>query len=365
VHTAVRVRLFILAAAACLGSTGNAHAQFTPPPQTPASAGNIHVSSPSAVLDLGTRFLRHLGTEAAWQSVGPPRTFNPSGGGADLEAPPTAAQTSDRYRIWFEAYGQRTRMDPRGDFAGDKRRIVGGVAGLGMQLAPGISVGVSVDQSRTDIDIAPLAQSARIDLTQLGGNVAFESGPWTLGIAGIHGFGDVDSQRGTGAPSVTSYDTRLWGALVELSYYWSSGPWRVVPKIGTDWARAKSDAFVETGGTQPVAGSGQIAERARIFGGAEVGYTWLVNDTMMDVSVYGRGVDMVARHPGGLTIAPVTPGPQPRFLAGVTEDRLGVDAGAAFTVRLSSSTRLYAVYDARFRGNFESHAGTLGLEMRW
>lgn len=362
----MRLPLCVLAIAASLGSGTAANAQFTPPPQLPSSAGNIHTSSPHAVLDIGTRFLRHLGTEAARPSAGPPHKFTPSGGGADLDGTPqAAAQTGDRYRAWFEAYGLRTRMDPRGDFAGDTRRIVGGVAGLGMRLAPGFSVGVSVDQSRTDVDIAPLAQSAKIDLSQLGGNAAIESGPWTLGIAGLYGFGDVDSQRGAGTPSLARYDTRLWGALTELSYYWSSGPWRVVPKIGADWVRAKSDAFVETGGTQPIFGSDQIAERARIFGGAEIGYTWLVNETMMDLSVYGRGVDMVARHPGGLTIVPVTPGPLPRFLAGVAEDRLGVDAGAAFAVRLSSNARLYAIYDARFCGNFESHAGTLGLEMRW
>jgi outer membrane autotransporter protein len=352
--------------ALCLvpGGLGTAFAQT--PPFVPPGDGNIFLSTPSATLDLGTRFLRHLGTEAAARATGMPGQFDPSGGGADLDSmPQAAAQAGDRYRVWFEGYGMRTRMDPRGDFAGDRRRIFGGVAGIGMRLAPGVSAGLSVDQSRTDVDVTPLAQSSRIDLTQVGGNLAFESGPWLLGIAAIHGFGNVDSLRGTGAPSVTSYDTKLWGALTELSYLWSLGNWRVVPKIGMDWTRTHSDAFIESGGVQPLVGSTQDAERSRVFAGAELGHTWLAGRTVMDFSVYGRGVNIMSLHAGGLTVVPVSGGALPRYIAGVSEDRLGFDTGAALSVRLSPRARLYAVYDGRFRGNFDSHAGTIGLDVRW
>jgi outer membrane autotransporter protein len=357
--------LLLVALALLLESVSAGYAQGPPPTPLPASDGNIALSTPLATLEVGTRFLRHLGTEAASRTTGAPSQFSPAGGGADLDAAPQAAtQVGERYRAWFEAYGVRSRMDAQGDFAGDKRRIVGGVAGLGMTLAPGISVGLSVDQSRTDVD-NPLSQSSTIDLTQIGGNIAFESGPWVLGVAAIRGFGNVDQVRGAGAQSVSSYDTRLWGALTELSYLWNSGNWRVVPKIGADWARANSDSYVESGGAVPVFGSAQIAERTRIFGGAELGYTWLASQTVMDVSVYGRGVDIVSLNAGGLTIGPVNGGFLPRYIAGVSEDRLGFDTGAALSMRFSPRARLYAVYDARFRGNFESHAGTLGLEFRW
>jgi outer membrane autotransporter protein len=355
--------------AVCLfGSITPSFAQAPPPTPLqplPGSDGNIYLSSPSVTLEIGTRFLRHLGTEAA-REAGAPSQFTPSGGGADLEgAPSTISQIDNRYRAWFEAYGVRSEMDPRGDFGGDKRRILGGVAGLGMIVTPGVSVGLSIDQSRTDVDIIQYTQSSKINLTQIGGNIAFESGPWVLGIAAIRGFGDVDSTRGAGAPSIASYDTNLWGALAELSYLWSSGNWRVVPKVGMDWARAESDAYSETGGPVPIFGTEQIAERTRVFGGAEVGYTWLANTTVTDFSVYGRAVDILSLNAGGLTISPVNGGALPRFIAGVSEDRFGIDTGAALSMRLSPRARLYAVYDGRFRGNFESHAGTLGLEFRW
>ena len=355
----------VFVAVCVFAGISSARAQTPPTQQLPAAVGNISLSSPAATLEVGTRFLRHLGTEAAARATGAPSRFDPAGGGADLEDAPAAVQIGERYRAWFEAYGIRSRMDPRGDFAGDKRRIIGGGAGLGMVLTPGVSVGISVDQSRTDVDISPLAQSSKIDLTQIGGNIAFESGPWVLGVAAVHGFGKVDQQRGAAAPSLSTYDTRLWGVLTELSYLWSSGNWRVVPKLGLDWVRAESDGFVESGGAVPVIGSEQIAERTRIFGGAEFGYTWLAASTVMDFSVYGRAVQIVSLNAGGLTISAVDGSALPRFLAGVSEDRTGFDAGAALSMRLSPRTRFYAVYDGRFRGNFESHAGTLGLEFRW
>jgi uncharacterized protein with beta-barrel porin domain len=354
----------LLAAAGFFGSGGSVLAQTLTP--TPASTSDIHLSTPSTVLEIGTRFLRHLGTEAASRATGAPGQFSPSGGGADFDgAQSGTTQINDRYRAWFEAYGVRSQMDARGDFGGDRRRILGGVAGLGMTLTPGVSVGLSVDQSRSDVDVIQFTQSSKIDLTQIGGNIAFESGPWVLGVAAIHGFGNVHAQRGTTSPSVASYDTQLWGALTELSYLWNAGNWRVVPKIGMDWARTTSDAFTESGGPLPVRGTEQIAERTRVFGGAEVGYTWLAGQTMMDVSVYGRGVEIVSLNAGGLTVQTLSGLNTPRFIAGVSEDRTGFDAGAAFSVRFSPRARFYAVYDGRFRGNFESHAGTLGLEFRW
>src|SRR5437016_9725288 len=54
-----------------------------------------------------------------------------------------------------------------------------------------------------------------------------------------------------------------------------------------------------------------------------------------------------------------------QFVTGVRESSAGADAGAAFSVKVSQLTRLYAAYDGRFRGNLTSHSGTVGAEFRW
>jgi uncharacterized protein with beta-barrel porin domain len=357
-------RCVALALAIAFAFFGTTPASAQAPTPTDSLTANIHLSSSSALFDLSTRFMRHLGTEASNATAGPPLVSNPQGSGADLAASP---QQQQRWRTWFEGYGQWSRMSAQGvAFPGDRRKVWGGVAGLGYTPAPGVSFGASVDQSRTKIDIVSLPQSATVDLTQIGGNAAFESGNWTLGIAGIHGFGAVKTQRDDvgGTVNTASYDAKLWGAFGELSYLWTSGNFRFVPKAGADWARVETSSFIETGGPNAVAGSNQVSSRTRIFGGAEVGYTWTLDRSFFDLSGYGRVVDIVQQNIGALQVDGGV-GTTPVSVQGVGESLLGVDAGATATYRLSAMTRIYASYDGRFRSNFTSHTGTAGIEFRW
>jgi uncharacterized protein with beta-barrel porin domain len=94
---------------------------------------------------------------------------------------PAAATDVPRYRSWGELYGISATTGPQGDFAGDGRRTAGGVAGLGGRIAPGVNVGISVDQSHTSIDVPLAQQSATLDLTQIGFTASIDKGPWTWG----------------------------------------------------------------------------------------------------------------------------------------------------------------------------------------
>src|SRR5262249_11410893 len=151
---------------------------------------------------------------------------NPQGGGADT---PT-----ERYRAWLEGYGVGARTSAQDDFTGDKRTTAGGIAGFAVTTAPGLTLGLSVDQSRTNVGIVGFDQTGRIDLTQVGANAVFESGNWTFGAALVRGFGRVHSSRaGTTGPITADYDATLWGALGEMSYYVAlPNNSRLVPKLG-------------------------------------------------------------------------------------------------------------------------------------
>ena len=117
--------------------------------------------------------------------------------------------------------------------------------------------------------------------------------------------------------------------MAELSYYWAlPNNSRIVPKLTFDWMRSRTDAFTETGGASPIAGSAVTATRVRMLIGAEFGHSWLVDRTIMDVSVYGRaGRQPVAelrrdsdQRPTGVDL--------PQLVPGVRESQLGADAGA-------------------------------------
>ncbi|NPU14821.1 autotransporter outer membrane beta-barrel domain-containing protein [Bradyrhizobium sp. 83002] len=328
----------------------------SPSPSPIPSAVSSDLSSGRTVLDLGSNFLERLGNQATFGGSRLQRS-NPGGGGA------SGASEQPRFRSWAEAYGVTARSNAQGDFVGDKRVTWGGVAGIGMRLAPGVNVGLSIDQSRTRVDVPLALQSAALDLTQLGFNASVDHGPWTWAIAIVHGFGGINARRDTILGATTSvYGAHITGVLSELDYYWSFGESRVVPKLAFEYARATTAAFQETGGLDPLSVSGTSLERGRVLVGAEVGRYFVVDGRILDVSAYGKFVDNFTQNLGTVT---VSLGVQSITLQGLGEGRYGADAGAALSLSLSSTARLYLNYDAKLRSALQSHQGTLGVELKW
>ncbi|MBI4273259.1 MAG: autotransporter outer membrane beta-barrel domain-containing protein, partial [Rhizobiales bacterium] len=143
------------------------------------------------------------------------------------------------------------------------------------------------------------------------------------------------------------------------------GHWRVVPKIGIDGSHGHNDAFVESGGSLPVTATEQSTFRARAFAGVETGYSWYVGQTLYDVSAYGRAVEIIHQSVDPVIVTANNGTTSPRSVPGVVDGRFEFDTGASASVRLSNLTRLYAVYDGRFRDGYHAHGGTLGIEFRW
>ncbi|MGJ5019627.1 autotransporter outer membrane beta-barrel domain-containing protein [Bradyrhizobium oligotrophicum] len=330
----------------------------TPSPLSSPAPGAISSerSAGRAVLDLGSSFLERLGTQAT-QGVTRLQRSNPGGGGA-----PEASE-QPRFRTWGEMYGVTVRSDAQRDFVGDKRTTGGGVAGIGMRLVPGVNVGLSVDQSRTWVDVPLALQAATLDLTQFGFNASFDQGPWTWAIAVVHGVGGISARRDTSLGAATSvYGAHITGVLSELDYYWSIGESRIVPKLAFEYTRATTAAFQEAGGLDPLSVSGTSLERARVLVGAEFGRYFIVDGKILDVSAYGKLVDNFSQNLGALT---VSLGPQSITLQGLGEGRYGADAGAALSLSLNRTARLYLNYDAKLRSVLQSHQGTLGVELKW
>lgn len=324
---------------------------------------NSYLAAPGAIFDLGSKFLRDNANQAN-ASLHSRAALNPGGGGADMATSGEAAYL--RYRAWFEGYASHSRTSAQNAFTGDSRDTIGGIAGLGAVVSPNTSVGLSVDQGHTSVKIRDLPQSTKLDLTQFGLNAVHESGPWTFTAAGIYGIGRLRSRRTDDRGAITaSYDASLWGAIAEVSYYWSSGQWRMVPKTGVDWTLIAVDPFTESGGGLPVAATGQETRRLRAFAGAEIGYAWLAGSWLHDVSTYARAIQIVSQHVDAVTVSAVGGGIQAQDVPGIVDSRFEFNAGAATSVMLSQALRLYLAYDGRFRDGFVAHGATAGLEIRW
>ena len=295
--------------------------------------------------NLGSNFLERLGNQAT-NGFGSALRNNPAGGGA------SESTDEPRFRTWGEAYGISARTSAQGDFVGDHRQTWGGVAGVGARVAPGVNVGVSVDQSHTRIDVPLALQSATLDLTQLGFNASVDNGPWTWAVALVHGFGTASAD----------YNAHVDGALTELSYYWNIDQSRVVPKAAFEYVRAVTGSLQEFGGLDPVMASGATVERARILAGVEIGRYWIFDQKIFDLSAYGKFVDNVAQNFGAVT---VSLGTQSITVQGIGESRTGADAGASASLFIGNTARVYFNYDAHLRANLQSHQGTLGVELKW
>lgn len=328
----------------------------SPSPSPVPNAISSDLASGRSVLDLGSQFLQRLGRDAT-QGGSRLLRSNPGGGGA------SEAAEQPRFRNWGEIYGLTVRSSAQGDFVGDKRTTWGGVAGIGMRLAPGVNVGLSVDQSGTRVDVPLALQSATLDLTQLGFNASVDQGPWTWAFAIVHGFGGINARRDTSLGATTSvYGAHVTGVLSELDYYWSIGESRVVPKLAFEYARATTAAFQEAGGLDPLSVSGTSLERGRVLAGAEIGRYFIIDGKILDVSAYGKFVDNFVQNLGSVT---VSLGAQSITLQGLGEGRYGADTGAALSLSLSGTARLYLNYDAKLRSALRSHQGTLGVEFKW
>jgi uncharacterized protein with beta-barrel porin domain len=317
---------------------------------------NSDVSAGAAVTNLGSNFLERLGRQATY-GFGSALRNNPGGGGA------SEATDAPGFRTWGEGYGISATTSAQGEFAADRRQTWGGVAGLGARIAPGVNVGVSVDQSHTAIDVPLALQSATLDLTQIGLNASVDKGPWTWAVALVHGFGKINSSRDTGLGIASAgYDAQIDGALTELSYYWSLDQSRIVPKAAFEYVRAATGSLQEAGGLNPVMASGTTVERSRILIGAEIGHYWIIDRKIFDLSAYGKFVDNVSQNFGSSI---VSLGPESITVQGIGESQYGADAGASASFSLSNAARIYINYDGKFRAATQSHQGTLGAEFKW
>jgi uncharacterized protein with beta-barrel porin domain len=344
---------------ALLAAPGDADAQTAPPPPAPlpnVTDNNAQLAAGASQFAIGSSFLQRLGREATYGFAA--RDHSGGGGASQATAEPI-------YRAWGEVYGIDARTGPQGSFVGDRRSTLGGVAGIGATLAPGFSVGVSVDQSRSRIDVPLALQSATLDLTQIGVNAAYTDGRWTVAFAAVHGFAQIDATRQTLPPfgsARAGYRGSLDGVLGEINYAYTFGQSRIVPKLAVEYVAARTDGFAETGGFNPVTVAAARGERARLLAGAEIGHYWIVGQQAIDVSAYGKLVGNVVQNMGTVQ---VSLGNTAVFVQGLRESATGADAGAAVSFIMSRTARLYANYDGRFRDGFTSHQGTFGLELKW
>ncbi|MGE3148800.1 MAG: autotransporter domain-containing protein, partial [Pseudorhodoplanes sp.] len=132
-----------------------------------------------------------------------------------------------------------------------------------------------------------------------------------------------------------------------------------------EWTQTTADNFIESGGATPVLGNAQLSQRTRLSWGAELGHTFVLERSLLDLSFTGKMIDNVSQT-GGVVQISSTAGPAaPRIVQAANEGRYGFDATAIVSWIFAPGWRLYGLYDGRFHDGFTSNGGTVGLEVKW
>jgi outer membrane autotransporter protein len=158
--------------------------------------------------------------------------------------------------------------------------------------------------------------------------------------------------------STAAYDAKLFSLAGEAGYDTMLNGWQLTPHFGAHWTSVSTGAFTKTGpfvlkSTGSNTGFGKVwlglnAERKfdtwTLSGHARV-IAYGDDSTTLPVSFTGSSALMA--------------------LTGANRGTFGAEAGIAAHMQLSTAVSAFGSYDIKLRDSSVTHAGMLGLKMKW
>lgn len=287
-----------------------------------AAVGSIHAEVQSGLFDLGARLLNRL--------TGP--------------LPVNAG--------WGEVYAFRVSQAGHRDARGF-------AAGANLALAPGLTLAFGLDHGSLDIDVPGAQEEGEVTLTELGGALRLERGPFTAALSATYGWGKAETLRTIIGNSGADYDVRVAGVALDIGYAFETGGWTLRPVAGLDYVSVRTDGFTETDMLGLTAGK-QSAGRVRASAGLEGSRSW-GNFQLAASARYLTVLDGDERIiPVAFAIAPG----QVLDMAAPSEPDTAL-LGARARLAVSPAVSLWLAYDGRFGRDYTGHAGTAGLSVSW
>jgi hypothetical protein len=286
------------------------------------AVGTIHAEVRSGLFDLGSRLLNRL--------TGP--------------LPANAG--------WGEVYAFRVSQAGRRDARGF-------AVGADLALAPGLTLAFGVDHGNLDIDVPGAQENGEVTLTEVGGALRLERGPFTAALSAIYGWGNAETVRTIIGSSGADYDVRVAGAAIDLGYAFQAGGWTLRPVAGLDYVSVRTDGFTETD-MLGLAVARQRAGRVRASAGLEAGRRW----GAFELAASARYLNVLDGDERVIPVAfALAPG-RVLDMAAPSEPDTAL-LGARARLALSPAVSLWLAYDGRFGSDYTGHAGTAGLSLSW
>ena len=301
------------------------------------AVGGEHAAVISAVGEENTRFTRRLLAEIVARRR--------SGGGlADF----AQADKSGTAMGWVNGFGWTGEGDA------EDRSAVGLDGGLSVDVSDTVRLGFGVSHGKIDSS-AHGGGDADATLTEVGVGAAWRSNGFYAGVAGVAGFGEVDS---SGFEAKADYDTSLVSAAAELGYDIALEGVTLTPFIGGQWVWIETNDFTGNGAAA-LTSNGSDND----FGEGWIGLMASGTIDRVTLSAFAR---LVAYSDEDITVPVSFVGSTTRLsISGENDSGIGADGGLAASLALTDSLSAFADYELRARGGNVIHQGAIGLAANW
>lgn len=305
--------------------------------------GGVHTAAQSTTFDVSTAFRRQLLGAAA----------------------PLPGQ---RWRTWIAAHGGEFDREPAGGIAGDRSDWRGVTGGVEFALPAGFRIGLAADRSDAEVDAIDFPEHAAIDLDQLGLHLRWDGTAAYVALAATQGRGDVDAEHGDasiGGVAVGDYDIETDTLALEAGWRLHFGPLTLVPLVGIERSRMRSDAFVETGGIA-LAAEDHTAERDVAWGGVDAARTWSFSgDRALQLAGRLVVIDVIDGAGRTLPVALASDPGTPLLITGLPDDERSTLASVGAAFAFSRHVSLALQFEGEWRDDDVARRTTAALRIDW
>ncbi|BCW88455.1 hypothetical protein sos41_15950 [Alphaproteobacteria bacterium SO-S41] len=275
-------------------------------------------------------------------------------------------------RVWLGTWGAWGALDGSGDFApGYDSDVYGVSAGLGTEVADGLTLSAGVDVSWTDTTMAlpgGFAERGKAQITQIGLALHQDWGAAEAGLAISYGWGDFDTASGTaalGGVSLASSEVVLRSVEGAFGYRLALGSGTLTPNAGFIWVVVDPGDATGSGSAFDLFVSGEDTTSFQMFAGLDYGERFIVGQGDLTIKLSAR----VLQELGDETIAlqaafATTPSAALPLALGEAGETAG-EVGVALSFAFDDAVSVHAGYDGRFSEGTDIHQAKAGITIRF
>jgi uncharacterized protein with beta-barrel porin domain len=278
-----------------------------------------------------------------------------------------AENDDHRFTPWVEGWGGWDRTRGRGDIPGDERNSRGIDGGFEYRLQSRLRLGVAIDTGRTQITLRSVGEHGRLNLTQIGGSLAFGGARgFYASLAGAFGWGRVSTSTspiGADATSRAHYRVHSRWFAAEAGWRGQLGSIGIMPAVGIATSRISTAGFHETGSSFTLMSHGGSFTRNRAWAGVTAAVPLPFGNThALTFSASARAVRFFGDLAPSLSAGFTGTGTTDLTIDAPPDRRWGVQLAGFLSLQLAPGAKAYAGYETLLSGGNRRQAVRAGVK---